>query len=122
MWSNFFESGGFGMYPVAIFGFVLVASGVLLMLRPERRLVPIVACAAVLTLGAGLLGTAVGIVNTLHYVHTLPAGDRLDVTAVGCAESLHNLVLALMLVTATGILALVAAVRASRAPAAAVVS
>ena len=39
MWTTFFRDGGFGMYPTALFGFLLVASGVLCLLRPERRFV-----------------------------------------------------------------------------------
>ena len=35
MWSNFYEAGGWGMYPTTLFGFFLVISGVILLLRPE---------------------------------------------------------------------------------------
>jgi hypothetical protein len=115
MWSNFFTNGGWGMYPVSIWGFVLVAAGVLYVVRPERRIAPIVVTAGVLTFCAGLLGSAVGIVNTLNYARQLAPAERLESIGVGCAESLHNLVLALMLIVVAGILALAGTVRASRA-------
>jgi hypothetical protein len=119
MWTSFFRDGGWGMYPTSIFGFLLIASAVLLVLRPERRFVALVVSLGVVTLGAGVLGTLVGIVNTFRYVTTLPAADQLKVTTLGAAESLNNLVLAIMLVVLASILAAVAALRATRTSAAA---
>jgi hypothetical protein len=117
MWANFFRDGGWGMVPTSLFGFLLVASGVLLVLRPERRFVALVVSLGVLTLGSGVLGTTVGIVNTLHYLTKAPAGEQLKIGALGCAESLNVVVLALMLSVLTSLLASVAALRASRAKA-----
>lgn len=42
MWADFYQNGGWGMYPTTVFGFVLILSAVLLVLRPERRWVPVV--------------------------------------------------------------------------------
>jgi len=114
MWSNFFESGGFGMYPTAIFGFVLVAAGILLVLRPERRFVNLVVSLGAATLGSGVLSTSVGIVNTLHYLRKVPPAEQFKIFAIGCAESFHNVVLALILVVLTAMLASIAAARAAR--------
>lgn len=111
MWSNFFESGGWGMYPTALFGFLLVASGVVLVLRPERRFLRLVVSLSVATAGSGVLSTAVGIVKSFHYLGQVEETKRLVIAALGCAESLHNLVLAMMLVTLTALLAAIAAVR-----------
>lgn len=114
MWANFFESGGFGMYPTSLFGFLLVAAGVVLTLRPERRFVRLVVSLGVLTLGSGVLSACVGVVNTLHYLRRVPAGEQLKIAAIGCAESFHNVVLALILVVLTALLASIAAFRAAR--------
>jgi len=111
MWSNFFEAGGWGMYPTALFGFLLVASGVVLVLRPERRFARLVLSLFVATAGSGLLSTAVGIVKSFYYLEQVPEAKRLVIGALGCAESLHNLVLAMMLVVLTALLAAVAAAR-----------
>ena len=113
MWHDFFEAGGWGMYPTALLGFVFVASGILFSFRPEERYVPVVFCAGVAALGAGILGSAVGIVNTFHYVQTVAPAEQLKMAALGCAESLNNLVLALMLAIPTALLALVGAARAA---------
>ncbi|MBW2457878.1 MAG: hypothetical protein JRI68_25455 [Deltaproteobacteria bacterium] len=115
MWSTFYESGGWGMYPTSILGFALVAAGILLVLRPERRFVNLVVSLGAATLGSGVLSTSVGIVNTLHYLHKVPPGDQLKIAAAGCAESFHNVVLALILVVLTALLASIAAARAAHA-------
>ncbi len=113
IWNNFFTLGGLGMYPISVDGVLLLASALLLALRPERRLVPLVVTLALLTLGSGLLGTLVGIISTLHYVATLPTG-HVQTLIMGVAEASHCLVLALLVVTAALGLSAIAAWRASR--------
>lgn len=116
MWSNFYESGGWGMYPTTLFGFFLVASGVLLMLRPEKRFVPLVGGLGVLTFASGVLGTAVGFIKTFRYVAELvPREEQLEIALVGMSESLNNLVLALLIIVITALLWTVGAIRSSRA-------
>lgn len=118
MWDDFFKAGGWGMYPTMIFGFFFVAASVLFLLRPERRFLPLVASLGAVTLGSGLLGTSVGIVKSFHYLQQVPAADQLIVATLGCAESLNNLVLALIIVVAATLLVSIGALRLSRAAAA----
>lgn len=113
MWSNFFKAGGWGIYPTSVFGFLLVAAVVVLLLRPDRRFVWLVLSLAVSTLGSGMLGTSIGVIYSFNYLDKVPAGERLAIAALGCAESLHNLVLALLFVVPTGLLAAIAAARAA---------
>ena len=115
MWSNFYESGGWGMYPTTLFGFFLLASGVLLLLRPERRYVPLVVSLGVLTLSSGVLGCSVGFVNTFRYVQNVVPEEQVKIAALGSAESLNNVVLALLIVVFTTLLAALSALRALRA-------
>ena len=115
---TFFEEGGWGMYPTMVFGFLLVAAAVFTLLRPERRW-PLVVSLGVATFGAGLMGTTVGVINTMKYVvHKAPEADRLVFMAQGVAESLNNLELALFIVIPTALVCAAAALRAARAPAA----
>lgn len=115
MWTNFFTDGGFGMYPTSIFGFVLVASAVLYVIRPERRYAAIVANATALTALSSVLGTAVGLITTFRYVQAQVEGpDQLKVALVGGAESLNNLVLGMILCVVGTLLALLASIRAAR--------
>ena len=114
MWTTFFRDGGWGMYPTSIFGFFLVIAGVLCLLRPERRFVAPTLCLAALTLSAGALGTTIGFVTSFHYLPQVrDVSQRFTIAALGCAESLNNLVLALILVTFSALLGSLAAVRAA---------
>jgi hypothetical protein len=113
IWNNFFTDGGLGMYPISVHGFFLLASALLLALRPERRFVPLVVSLALLTLGSGVLGTLVGIVTTLHYTARTPTG-QVQALIMGVAEASHCLVLALLVVMAALVLTSIAAWRASR--------
>ena len=116
MWNTFFRDGGWGMYPTSLFGFLLVAAGVLCVIRPERRFVPLLLSLGAMTTGSGLLGCAVGLVTTFHYLPRVPEVDqRFTIAALGCAESLNNVVLALILVVLASLLSAVAALRAALA-------
>ena len=98
MWTNFFVAGGFGMYPVSIFGFLLIGTCVLYALRPQQKTARTVVAMAVCTFGAGLLGTATGICTTMHYIPQVAQDKQLQIMGLGIEESLHNIVLALILV------------------------
>lgn len=114
MWSNFYHNGGFGMYPTTLFGFFLLVTGVLVIFRPERRYVPLLASLGVTTLLSGVLGCSVGLINTFRYVQRVVPAEQLKIAAIGTAESLNNIVLALLIVVFTGLLAVIAALRAMR--------
>jgi hypothetical protein len=102
-----------------VFGFLLVASGFLYLLRPESRYAPIVFCAGFLTLGSGVLGTVTGLVATCRYLDHVPPVDQFKIAALGCAESLNNIVLALILAMVAALPTLAGLVRSVRRPAAA---
>jgi hypothetical protein len=102
------------MYPTSAFGFLLIAAAVLLAIRPERRFVPIALSLGVATLGSGVISTCVGVVKTFHYLGQVEPPKRMVIAALGCAESLHNAVLALILVVLSALLAAVGACRAAR--------
>lgn len=112
MWSNFFAAGGFGMYPTSLFGFLLIASSALYVQRPEQKYARLALALGIMTFAAGLLGCSVGVSNTLHYMARLPPAEQLSTLALGCAESLHDLVLGLMLVVLAGLIAAVGVLRA----------
>jgi len=114
MWHNFYSDGGWGMYPTTLFGVLLLAVAVLVVLRPERRFVPILAALAVMTPAAGFLGTAVGLVNTFRYVQQVPLADQVRIAALGCAESLNDAILGLMITILAGLIASVAGLRSAR--------
>jgi hypothetical protein len=116
MWSNFFAAGGWGMYPTMMFGFLLLATTVLHALRPEPRFQRLIGWLGIATFGAGLLGTATGICNTAHYLDQVPPADQLKILAMGCEESLHNLVLALIIIVLTAVIGAASSVRRGGSP------
>jgi len=115
MWKTFFIDGGWGMYPTSFFGLCLVASAVLLVLRPERRSLFLSAALALLTLGSGMLGTATGLVNTARFVVRYEDKSRqFEMFAIGLGESLNNTILSLVIFEFAMLLVVVAAFRIPR--------
>lgn len=116
MWSNFFTAGGWGMYPTMLFGFLLLATTVLHALRPEPRFQRLTGSLGIATIAAGLLGTVVGICNSAHYIDQVPPADQFMTFVTGCEESLHNLVLALIIIVLSALVAAASAVRRGGSP------
>jgi hypothetical protein len=114
IWDNFFKAGGLGMFPTSISGFLLLASALLLAMRPERRYVVLVISLGLMTLGSGVLSTLVGVVSTLHYTARIPPGRQIEIAVMGTAEASHCLVLALLVIQAALWFSAIAAWRASR--------
>jgi MotA/TolQ/ExbB proton channel family len=114
---EFFRDGGWGMYPTVLFGFLMVAAGFLYLLRPESRYLPVVFCTGFLALGAGLLGTCTGLVTTFHYIQKVPVPEQVGIAAQGCAESLNNMILALILAFIAALATLGGVAREVRRPA-----
>jgi hypothetical protein len=111
MWKNFFEAGGFGMYPTMVFGFLLVATAGLYALRGDPRFRQLAKTLGMMTFASGVLGTAVGVCNSVHYSLAQPREEQFAVLAMGCEESLHNLVLALIIMIIAGLVTSVGALR-----------
>jgi hypothetical protein len=109
--SEFFEAGGWGMYPTLLFGFLLVACSILFLFRPEPRYLASLVGLSAATAGAGLLGLCSGVMNTLRYLKSVPVEDRLMTIAAGTEESLHCAMLALMLLVVAGLFVAIGAVR-----------
>ena len=118
--SEFFTAGGVGMYPTLLFGFLLVACSILFMLRPEPRYLASLVGLGAATGCAGLLGFCTGVMNTLRYLDKVAADERFLVVAFGTEESLHCVVLALILLVIAGLFVSLGSVRMMllRAPAA----
>lgn len=112
MWHNFFAAGGWGMYPTSIFGFALVVAAASHALRPSERAARLSAVLAAITLAAGWLGCAVGISVSARWLEQVPKADQLQIFALGCEESLHNVILALILFIVAGVLVAAGTVRA----------
>jgi len=111
MWSNFFAAGGSGMYVTSLFGFLLMAATARYALRPEQRLARLALLLAGATLATGLLTAVTGICSSMHFLPQVEQKNQLAILALGCEESLHGVVLALLLCVLAGLLAAVGALR-----------
>jgi hypothetical protein len=114
---NFYNEGGWGMWPTTFFGFFLIAWAVLFAWRraaPVMR--PVLTTLNLLVLGAGVLGTTVGLIATLRGARQVEPGDRLLLVCAGTAESLNNLVLAFIFVMLTLCITALGQWRATRQP------
>lgn len=109
---TFIEEGGAGMIPTMLFGFAFVASAVMSISQPERRWLSLVFGA--LTFSSGLLGTAMGLINTMRYVAKTNAAEQLPIGATGIAESLNNLVLSNVIIVIGCLISAVAAFKHSK--------
>jgi len=98
MWSNFFAAGGWGMYLTTIFGFLLLAAIGLQALRPEPRYERVISSLMISVAASGLLGTTVGICKSAQAIDQVPLDKQFVTFVWGCQESLHNLVLATIIV------------------------
>lgn len=116
---TFFTQGGWGMYPTALFGFFMVLAAVLFLIRPERRTLLLVGSTGVTALASGMLSFATGLLNTFRYLESVAPEDQLLIAALGTAESLHNVVLALILIVVSSLIASVGVLRSSRTSASA---
>lgn len=118
MWSDFYSAGGFGMYPVTLFGFLMVAAAALYAFRMRAQHAKLTWVLGGMTLMAGLLGTSTGICNSAFYIHKVDVTKQLGILALGVQESLHDLVLALIFVLIAGLFACAGIVRDARLKAA----
>lgn len=109
--SEFFSAGGWGMYPTLVFGFLLIACSILFLFRPEPRYLASLVGLGACTGAAGLLGSCSGVMNTLRYAMQAPAEERFLALVSGCEESLHVVMLGLILMVIAGIFVTLGAVR-----------
>lgn len=99
------------MYPVTLFGFILLIATVIYVLRPEPVRARLVISLGIVTLLAGMLGTCVGICNSAHFIPQVPHPEQLEILALGVEESLHNVVFSMLLVIPATLLAMIGVVR-----------
>lgn len=110
-----FRLGGFGMIPTFLFGMLLIAVAVRYAMKPERRYVPLQLSLGALTLASGGFGFVMGLIKSLLAIGQVPESERY-IWLLGLGESLHNLALALGLVTLGAIAASLGALRIARTP------
>lgn len=91
-----FRLGGWGMYPTAFVGFLLVIMAARFAANPARGRLAVVIALSVLTFVVGMLGFVTGAIKTMIYAGEVPETGK--IVAIGLGESLHNVAFALCLV------------------------
>ena len=92
--TSYFEAGGYGMIPTAVFGVLLLAAAGGYAAFPQRRFTALLSILGLTTLMSGLLGCAAGLVTVFEALVHVPEADRQTVLVAGLSELLHNAVLA----------------------------
>lgn len=107
--------GGWGMYPTAFFGLLLIGASLRYAVKPEARVVPLQITLGLLTLFAGTLGFVTGLIACFSHMSGVAAeGSAKWIPLIGAAEALYNVALALALVIIAVLATSIGAARIAR--------
>jgi hypothetical protein len=93
--SEAFRLGGWGMFPTAIAGFLLIICAWRFAANPDRARLHLAKWLYLLTALAGMLGFTAGTIKTLLFASQHPANDAIALAMGGIGESANNLGMAL---------------------------
>jgi hypothetical protein len=114
MLHDFFVEGGVPMYATLLFGFLWTGCAALYSLRPEPRWTPLLVGLGLLTLTSGLSGFAFGLEISSRYLSHVAPTEQFLISRLGFAESLNNVILALVLAAIAALLISVGGLRSLR--------
>jgi len=110
-----FHMGGWPMFPTALFGLLLLAASIRYATTPQPRFVPLQISLGIMTLACGSLGFVTGLIKSTMAIEKVSA-DMRWIWTLGMGEALHNVALALGLVTLGAMAAGVGALRLAWSP------
>ena len=113
---NGFRDGGWGMFPVLIFGLVLLGTAIRYAVRPERKTVPLLYGLGILTLTSGCLGFVTGLITVAHAIANVPEFTAHIglISIIGVGESLNNIAFSLIFVVLAALAACLGALQIAR--------
>jgi hypothetical protein len=109
--SEAFHLGGWGMYPTAIIGLVLVGVSLQQALHPAARRMAVVRGLSLLTLLSGFLGFVTGVIKSFTSLGAMDPHEAPIAAVIGVGESLCNIGLTLAILIAAWIATTVGAAR-----------
>jgi hypothetical protein len=107
-----FHQGGWGMYPTAIVGLIVVAAAVMFARNPDARRAQLVRHLSMLTFLVGSLGTVTGVIKSLT---SLEDTTPINYALIGVGESLNCVGLALVCMVLAGTIAAIGRTRSAKA-------
>ncbi len=96
--TNFFDEGGWTMFPTLLFGGLTVLASLVLAWRPERRFIPLFLSLSALTLMTGFLGTMWGVTGLVKAWANADIADVQMIMTACATQALNSLLLASVLV------------------------
>lgn len=108
-----FHAGGFGMYPVLVFGLLLLAAAGRYAMTPEKRFVPLLVALGTLTLSSGAFGFTTGLIATANHLWAVTDRDPY-LPILGMGEAMNCVALALAFVVLASLGASLGALRLAR--------
>ncbi|MEO7110664.1 MAG: hypothetical protein ABI183_09520 [Polyangiaceae bacterium] len=113
-----FRDGGIGMFPILIFGVVLLAVAIRYAVKPQKKLVPLLYGLGILTMASGGLGFVTGLITTAGAIGSNPdfTSHAGLITIIGFGESLNNVAFSLIFVTLAALAACLGAMQIARTP------
>jgi hypothetical protein len=103
--SEAFRLGGWGMYPTAVSGLILIVCAWRFAMSPQRARLGLVKWLYALTGLTGALGFVAGMIKTLIAAGQLPPDEAVRIAMIGLGESANNLglVVGTMVVATIGV-------------------
>jgi hypothetical protein len=111
-----FRDGGWGMYPILVFGLILIAAAIRYAVRPRQRLVPLLFGLGILTLASGALGFVTDLITVAHAIEKNPEFTARAgfISIIGVGESLNTVAFALVFVTLAALVSCLGAFQIAR--------
>jgi hypothetical protein len=109
---GFIRDAGFGIYPVLLFGMIGSIVAVRHAIAPSKDRQALLAGVAIATVLLGILGTVTGLQASASHIGEV--AEPVKIFLFGMAESLNNLVAALVFVTVHALLGTFGAYRHAR--------
>ena len=110
-----FHQGGWGMYPTAIAGLVLIVTAIRYAIAPDALRAAVIRRLSLLTFIVGCLGFTVGLIKTCIGAGEMAPPDLGATIVQGFGESLNNVAFALCMLALAGIFATVGTARRGKA-------
>lgn len=96
--TDFFDEGGWTMFPTMLFGVLTVIASLVLAVRAERRFIPLFLSLSALTLMTGFLGTMWGVTGLVKAYANADVVDLKTIMTACATQALNSLLLASVLV------------------------